>query len=877
VKHTETSSLTDSNTLFKTKKSLFFIGFTLISVLGLACIIYLVSVFSDVVSEQHELLSNFEKSEVKKLEAFEDLFSSLVINHIRNSDLLAKANTYHNEGILYDLAITILDDMRSNVDNFELIRNNFHYHEGEEELLDELIDNIHVYHMSARSAVEMTTVDLSLANESIIDSNKDFMIAEKAFTNMITKFRNHNNEEFSVLIEKSDWSFKLFFIAALGTLLVLFSSSLYALRLISNKAKELENKTIELKHKNIELEHKDKRIQAIVDNSLGGIITFDELGKIESINKAAENIFGYQEKEIVGKNIDILSPSAFDNNQNSEDYLMQNIANIIGTVQQLETRHKNGDHVPIEISMSELCLDEKLLYVGLIRDISKRMQAIRNAEQAMLEKISAESATEAKSTFLANMSHEIRTPLTAIIGFSESLLEDEQSEPEQHSAIETIIRAGNHLQSIINDILDLSKIEANKLEVEKIDFSLPTLLQDVKVLLKPKAEEKNLQFHIEPQYPLPSELKSDPTRLKQILINLCSNAIKFTEKGYIKIHVKYQREKALMLFCVEDSGIGLTEEQLNKIFTPFSQADVSTTRQYGGTGLGLSLSQKLANLMGGDLTATSTYGKGSQFNVLIDVGHIEPGLLIDEFPILRSVETKSYQVANTSQLSGNVLIADDVKNNQDLLSFYLKKTNLQLSFADNGKEALEKALQTPFDLILMDMQMPIMDGLQATRELREKGYDKAIVALTANTMLEDREACAKSGCDGFLSKPINKDELYKTIQDYLSDNKTSKHALTISTLENASPGIHKIIQRYAKTLPEIVASLQQSYQNEDWQKLAANIHKLKGTSGNLGLNDIYKLTQNIETSLSQSSYVEIHQQLNQLQQLVEHILASIYP
>ena len=401
-------------------------------------------------------------------------------------------------------------------------------------------------------------------------------------------------------------------------------------------------------------------------------------------------------------------------------------------------------------------------------DATDIKHAQKRAQEALIEKISAERANRAKTYFLANMSHEMRTPLNSIIGFSETLKSHASSSKEKDESVETILRSSRHLLSIINDILDLSKIEAGKLEVEKTKTSPFQIVKDINMIIGPQAERKGLGFNLEYTFPLPEYIYSDPVRIKQILLNLCSNAIKFTKKGLVRVRIYHTTENNKLHIDVMDSGIGLTRDQIDKVFKAFQQADASTTRQYGGTGLGLYLSKQFAERLGGTIRTQSVVNLGSTFSLEVDTGDIS------YYRMLHSEDQVRYQANNdavptTEQYSAhgvNILVVDDNPDNQRLISVLLKKAGAIITLANNGAEAVETALTNEFEIVLMDMQMPIMDGLEATRMLRQKGYDRPIIALTANAMLEDRKKCEEAGCDSFLTKPINKKQLFDIINHH---------------------------------------------------------------------------------------------------------------
>ncbi len=415
------------------------------------------------------------------------------------------------------------------------------------------------------------------------------------------------------------------------------------------------------------------------------------------------------------------------------------------------------------------------------REVEEYATALESANRALEEfHHNAESATRAKSEFLANMSHEIRTPMTAILGFAELLLGEpgiDQAPRERVEALWTIQRNGQYLLSLINDILDLSKIEAGKLHVECIACSPVQVLAEVAALMRVPADAKNLPLKLEYVGPIPESIQSDPLRLRQVLINLVGNAIKFTETGGVRMIARLvQRlgKAPLLQVDVIDSGIGLTQQQMSRLFTPFVQADSSTTRKFGGTGLGLTISKRLAEMLGGDITVSSEPGKGSTFSVTVQVGDLERVRLL-ETPAEAALATApgcAEAPLPAAPLAGRVLLAEDGPDNQRLIAFMLKKAGAQVTLAENGRIAHHKALTAqargePFDAILMDIQMPVMDGYEATQKLRADGYRGPIIALTAHAMEGDRQKCLAAGCSAYLSKPIDRQKLLSTIASYV--------------------------------------------------------------------------------------------------------------
>jgi signal transduction histidine kinase/ActR/RegA family two-component response regulator len=401
-------------------------------------------------------------------------------------------------------------------------------------------------------------------------------------------------------------------------------------------------------------------------------------------------------------------------------------------------------------------------------------------DQIQAAQVAIQEANAAKSAFLANMSHEIRTPMTAILGYAD-VLREKASNPESLEAVSIIQRNGEHLLEIINGILDLSKIEAGKLEVERIPCSPAQIVGDVVSLMRTRAKAKNLSLDVEFQGTIPETVQTDPTRLRQILINLVGNAIKFTAAGSIRVVVRMdERPGHTPLLCcdVVDTGIGLNQDQIDKVFEPFTQADFSTTRRFGGTGLGLTISKRLAHMLGGRLTVRSQAGQGSTFTASVDAGPLTnvQRLSAPSEAILEKAPPNP--VYPTVHLQGRVLLAEDGPDNQRLISLLLKKVGLEVVIAENGQIACDLALAhqhpahgedpRPFDLILMDIQMPVLDGYHATENLRKAGHQGPIVALTAHAMRSDQQRCMDAGFDDYATKPINRADFFAMLQRHLS-------------------------------------------------------------------------------------------------------------
>ena len=493
------------------------------------------------------------------------------------------------------------------------------------------------------------------------------------------------------------------------------------------------------------------RLQAIMDNIDAGIVTIDQQGTILHWSPGATTTFGYTLEEALGRNISIIMPPEHADNHDGylSHYLKTGERKIIGIGLEVTGRRKDGSPVPVELSISETQLEGKPLYIGVMTDITERN---RNNAELVQAREDAEAANKAKSLFLANMSHEIRTPLNPIIGMA-YLLQRTTLDRIQSEYARKIHQSGRHLLKIINDILDFSKVEAGELVLEETDFALDEILESISSVVAERSAEKSLELIFEVPTDLPRNYRGDPLRLSQILINLANNAVKFTEAGEVCIATKLlekSEKSALLRFSVRDTGIGITDEQLKKLFRSFQQADESTTRKFGGTGLGLAISQRLAGMMGGTIQVESEPGKGTTF--WLDLR-------------LELAERSSVKRLSNSDLHGrHVLVIEDNASANHAICEMLKSMSFVVESVDNGPDAIELVRNgARFDLVYADWRMPGMDGIETIRHLRrENAADQktGYVLATAYGRDDVMDAASEANIDEILIKPLNPSELF---------------------------------------------------------------------------------------------------------------------
>lgn len=516
----------------------------------------------------------------------------------------------------------------------------------------------------------------------------------------------------------------------------------------------------------------------LIDSSLDAIISVDMTLRIVEFNAAAERSFGYTKAEVLGKSIEMLYAEP------AEGWRVRVKTHDRGYTGEVRNRRKNGEVFTSLVRSIKLCnADGEVIGVmGISRDITQQRTLEEQNKQYMLAlsmsnreleqaRVAADEANKAKDRFLANMGHEIRTPLTAILGFTDILDECCRDHLPAAEPIDVIRRNGAHLLDLLNDILDYSKLESGRIAVEQGPVELAPLLHDIVSHFTPAAQQAGIGLTLNISPDAPPILETDAARVRQIIQNLVGNAVKFTAKGTVNIRVGPSPDTrpaaSFVTIDVSDTGVGMGPEQVDRLFTPFTQADDSTSRRYGGTGLGLAISRKLARVLGGDVTARSSPGAGSIFTLSLPVTGQKSG--VNPKPAPR-------QFLQARPLEGRQILAvDDCADTRTLIAHFLQKFGAHPTLAASGAEVLEHIAvlheRSPFDAVLMDLQMPDMDGYEVTRKLRERGWRAPIIALSADDMPQLRDRCLKAGCDAHVAKPIDWQTLVNCIRE-LAERRT---------------------------------------------------------------------------------------------------------
>ncbi len=570
--------------------------------------------------------------------------------------------------------------------------------------------------------------------------------------------------------------------------------------------------------------------------------------------------------------------------------VMDDIRRLVGVMDRAERvalrEHRSVWYASARLTLVVLVIGDLLAlglvgscYVVAMRGLAQRRghmleveEARRQAERQAVElaalardrdaaRRAAQEASRLKSEFLANMSHEIRTPMSALVGYTELLGDADLTPGERAECLAVVRRNGEHLMTIVNDVLDLSKIEAGRMTIERIRCSPFALVDEVAALLRPRAAQEGLAFEVGYGGPLPQTIETDPTRLRQILLNLLGNAIKFTPTGSVRLVVGLADGGAAsrcLRFDVVDTGIGMSAEQQARLFAPFSQADASTTRRFGGTGLGLAISKRLAGMLGGDLEVRSVPGAGSTFTLTLDAGSLADLPLLDQPPEASPAAPGPGSAAEqTVSLRGRVLVAEDSLDARRLIARHLRAAGAEVEIAEDGVRACELALGAAgagaaYDLIIMDMQMPRLDGYAAAARLRAAGYRGAIVALTAHALEGEREKCLRAGCDAFATKPMLRRGLIEIARAYLAPGDAPP---VVSALA-ADAAIARQLDGFVRRLGERLGAMRRALGARDLETLGDLAHQLKGTASGYGFPAITEAAAELEAVVVARGEVE---------------------
>ena len=602
-----------------------------------------------------------------------------------------------------------------------------------------------------------------------------------------------------------------------------------------------------------------RKLSIAVEQSPASIVITDKSGNIEYVNPQFERVTGYAKHEVIGRNPRILKSGRMP--QDTYVDLWKTITRGEIWSGELQNRNKNGE---IYWEFASICpikndAGEVTHFIAVKENIS--LLKLREEELRAAKEI-AEAANQAKSEFLANMSHEIRTPMNAVIGMGH-LLRNTRLTDEQQEYLTALQSSSRNLLGVINDILDFSKIEAGKMEIKPSEFRLHDVLQDVYSLIGPLAKEKALELRFCIPESIPGALVGDPLRLEQVLINLTGNAVKFTDQGEIVVIAEVLEQEATRMrlcFTVKDTGIGIEPGQQQRLFQPFTQADSSHTRRHGGTGLGLTISRQLVEKMGGKIWVDSEPGKGSAFFFTVQFG------LVRDARWTELLSYKAPHIKPSPQFRGvQVLLVEDDRLNQIVAQRLLESYGVQVAIAENGLDALEAVKRQSFDLVLMDIQMPELDGYQVTAEIRkeERFRDLPIIAMTAHAMAGEREKCLAAGMNDHFTKPFDPGELKRLLVKWIPSG-----SLQESSCSEIQANLERFVEHMGEKpalapldavldlVPERLAGLRNALMKNDWEAAKEQAHLLRGSLNIYGSEGLARLLGDIEDGAGLASEVD---------------------
>lgn len=649
-------------------------------------------------------------------------------------------------------------------------------------------------------------------------------------------------------------------------------------------AKELRNlKKVIYKFDRLQNNLKEQQLKtkAIIDNSLDGILLIDRDGIIFDYNPAALKAFKYEGASLTGIKFDnFIHLKDLEPIGEEKHFLGLKV----GQRRILQAIDHNGSLFHLDIVIEDVLTPYGSFFVAYFRDVSSDVETKVSLEQA---KDLAQEANELKTKFIAMISHEMRTPLNGVSGVL-GLLDETDLDEQQRMYVQTGLNSAEGLKAVINDVLDFSKIEVGKLELEECIFNIQTVVEDVCDIVRPSLISKEVPLHSYLSPTLPKWLKGDPGRIRQILLNLLSNAAKFTEKGVIEINVKSSVSKnnqVDVLFEVRDTGLGIAKDKFDRLFTEFTTIDASYARKFGGTGLGLSISKKLTDLMHGEIGVESEYGIGSNFWVKVP-------LLVSEDPEGKADDLSQFPVKRQLPATGTyrVLLVDDNSTNLLILKMMLLKMGHHVDMAGNGFEAIKAVKSFPYDLVFMDISMPEMDGLEATMKIRELegGQDLPIIAATAHSYQDFAEKLHAADVDGYIRKPVQKEKM-EQIMSYLSPQKLSSKGnvpkmtkpltsetfrafenLDIAVLrrlgEETDPNmIPELIDLFIEDASGRVSKIKDAAKDDNYKELATQAHTLSGSAAAYGAVKLTTLAKQLELSSKAHDAERITQQVKDIQ------------
>ena len=623
------------------------------------------------------------------------------------------------------------------------------------------------------------------------------------------------------------------------------------------------------------------RVRSALDTIAESLLVLDKRGDLVLANSAFADLNGKNAEDLVGTNVNSLPWVHEDSDNPAYPWQLAFETGEPTRMDMVTYQDKDGSQRKFIVNCSPVMGGNQKVGGVLVSmdDVTLLEEKEVLLRQSMVE---AEAANHAKTEFLSKMSHEIRTPMTAILGFTEVLKRGGKNTPEHERMkhLNTISNSGTHLLELINDVLDLSKVESGAMEVESIHCDAATIAFEVNKVLKVKADEKDVSLDINIETPLPEFIYSDPSRLRQIITNLVGNAIKFTEEGAVSVNIEYENSHTdpRLLIKVQDSGIGMSEKQLATIFDAFTQADASITRRFGGTGLGLSISRNLALAMQGDIIVSSQEGEGSVFMITLPVGDISGVEILSP----DQVRARFDQIATGVQTNWTfpecrALVVDDGPENRDLLSIVLSDLGITIETAENGLEGVNALNENEYDVVLMDIQMPIMDGYQAVAKMRELEYRKPIVALTANAMKGFEKRILDAGFSHYMTKPIDIDKLSALLADLLGgvaeevreDNEVKLQsnetdlgstvdanyddAPVYSELAENNPKFLPIARQFVVRLDEQLKVMRSDLDKEQFGSLSRHAHWLKGSGGTVGFSDFKDPARALEVAAQENN------------------------